>query len=99
MLDWADRAVLAILALLLPRALRMSRLGHAGHAAALVPIGCDTRVVAADLVCCAGRGTVRLGIWQRGPHGQALSVLVSMDAQVQRRKVLGGLINEYHRAA
>ncbi|MCW2877131.1 MAG: integrase [Sphaerisporangium sp.] len=35
---------------------------------------------------------------QRPPH-QDEPVSVPMDAQIQRRKVLGGVINEYHRAA
>ena len=36
---------------------------------------------------------------QQRPPGQDEPVVVPLDALVQRRKVLGGMINEYHRAA
>jgi hypothetical protein len=36
---------------------------------------------------------------QQRPPGHDLSVLVPPTAPVQRRKVLGGVINQYYRAA
>jgi hypothetical protein len=35
----------------------------------------------------------------RGPQHQAADVLAPPDAPVQRGKMLGGVIGEYHRAA
>ena len=36
---------------------------------------------------------------QQRPPGYDESIVIPLDAPVQRRKVLGGVINEYHRAA
>jgi hypothetical protein len=36
---------------------------------------------------------------QQRPPDQDAPVVVPLDAPVQRRKILGGVINEYHRAA
>jgi hypothetical protein len=36
---------------------------------------------------------------QRLPPDHDEPVVVPLDATVQRRKILGGVINEYHRAA
>jgi putative transposase len=36
---------------------------------------------------------------QQRPPDQDRPVVVPLDARVQRRKLLGGVINEYHRAA
>jgi putative transposase len=36
---------------------------------------------------------------QQRPPDQDEPIVVPLDAPVERRKVLGGLINEYHRAA
>ena len=36
---------------------------------------------------------------QQRPPDQDEPIVVPLDAPVQRRKVLGGVINEYHRAA
>jgi putative transposase len=36
---------------------------------------------------------------QKRPPDHEESAVIQLDALVQRRKILGGMINEYHRAA
>jgi putative transposase len=91
--DWADRAILAALARLLPAALRGSRL--------VTPGTLGEAHLRAVLRAYAGHYNAHRphqGRQQRLPdHDEP--VVIPLDAPVQRRKVLGGVINECHRAA
>ncbi len=86
-LDWVDRAVLASLSRRLPAVLRAHRLVMPGTLLAWHR----------RLVKKRWRYPNRQSLQQTPDSDE--SVVTPLDAPIRRRKVLGGMINEYHRAA